>query len=109
LPAAAPVTPLAAAQLLRDRAAADGSPLPLGDRRAINALIATHGVIMQTGPRILWVSESPHLLGHFRAFDLRRLLSPDYDPASDASAPEPLPEDELLTSGKYAAWKAQRK
>jgi hypothetical protein len=109
LPAATPVTPLAAAQLLRDRAAADGSPLPLGDRRAINALIATHGVIMQTGPRILWVSESPHLLGHFRAFDLTRLLAPDYDPQSDTSAPEPLPEDELLTSGKYAAWKAERK
>lgn len=105
----APVTPLAAAKLLRDRDAADGSPLPLGDRRAINALIATHGVIMQTGPRVLWVSESPHLLGHFRAFDLRRLFAPDYDPATDNSAPEPLPQDELLTSGKYAAWKAERK
>lgn len=104
---ATPVTPLAAAQLLRDRAAADGSPLPLGDRRAINALIATHGVIMQSGPRVLWVSEAPHLLGHFRGFDLRRLLAPDYEPATDTSAPEPLPEDELLTSGQYAAWKLQ--
>lgn len=103
---ATPITPLAAAQLLRDRAAADGSALPLGDRRAINALIATHGVIMQTGPRVLWVSESPHLLGHFRAFELTRLLAPDYDPAADTSAPEPLPEDELLTSGQYAAWRA---
>lgn len=105
----APVTPLAAAQLLRDRAAADGSPLPLGDRRAINALIATHGVIMQTGPRMLWVSEAPHLLGQFRAFDLRRLFAPDYDPATDNDAPQPLPADDLLTSGKFATWKAERK
>jgi isopenicillin-N N-acyltransferase like protein len=107
LPPGAPVTPLTAAQLLRDRSAPDGSALPLGDRRAINALIATHGVIMQTGPRILWVSESPHLLGHFRAFDLQRLLAPDYDPATDNGSPAPLPEDDLLTSGQYAAWKAQ--
>lgn len=103
-----PVTPLLAAGLLRDRAAADGSALPLGDRRAINALIATHGVIMQTGPRVLWVSESPHLLGHFRAFDLRRLLADDYDPANDTSSGDTLPEDPLLTSGGYATWKGRK-
>jgi hypothetical protein len=107
LPVGTPVTPLAAAALLRDRAAPDGSPLPLGDRRAINALIATHGVIMQTGPRVLWVSEAPHLLGHFRAFDLRRLLAADYDPATDNSPSASLPEDDLLTSGKYASWQAE--
>lgn len=104
LPTNAPVTPLDAARLLRDRNAADGSALPLGDRRAINALIATHGVIMQTGPRVLWVSESPHLLGKFRAFDLKRLLAAGYDPEHDAEALAPLPEDELLTSGEYAKW-----
>jgi isopenicillin-N N-acyltransferase like protein len=109
LPENTPITPLAAARLLRDRDAADGSELPLGDRRAINALIATHGVIMQTGPRVLWVSESPHLLGRFRAFDLRRLLAPDYDPANDTEEGEALPEDPLLTSGDYAAWKGKQR
>jgi hypothetical protein len=101
----APVTPLIAAKLLRDRAGAAGASLPLGDRRAINALIATHGVIMQTGARVLWVSEAPHLLGRFRAFDLRRLLADGYDPSADEVASEPLPEDELLSNGDYAAWK----
>lgn len=103
LPAGA-VTPLAAAGLLRDRSAADGSTLPLGDRRAINALIATHGVILETGSRRLWVGEFPHLLGQFRAFDLERLLAPDYRPEADRHEAEPLPEDELLTSGQYEAW-----
>jgi hypothetical protein len=104
LPSGAPVAPLDAARLLRDRDAADGSALPLGDRRAINALIATHGVIMQTGTRVLWVSEAPHLLGKFRAFDLQRLLAPDYDPEHDTATSDELPEDELLTSGRYAQW-----
>jgi isopenicillin-N N-acyltransferase like protein len=107
LPQNVAITPSLAANLLRDRNAADGSALPLGDRRAINALIATHGVIMQTGTRVLWVSESPHLLGQFRAFDLQRLLAPDYDPATDTTTGETLPEDVLLSSGDYAAWKSK--
>jgi hypothetical protein len=109
LPPNMPISPAGAAALLRDRSAADGSPLPLGDRRAINALIATHGVIMQTGPRVLWVSEAPHLLGHFRAFDLKRLLADDYDPERDVTEGETLPEDPLLTSGQYATWKREKR
>ena len=105
LPQSQPISPLAAATLLRDRAATDGSPLPLADRRAINALIATHGVIMQTGSRTLWVSEAPHLLGQFRSFDLRLLLAESYDPAQDATPGETLPEDPLLSRGEYATWK----
>jgi hypothetical protein len=59
-----------AVQLLRDRAGAHGQALALGDRNAIDALIATHGVVMDTGKRQLWVSEGPHLLGRFVLFDL---------------------------------------
>ena len=64
---------------------------------------------METGPRVLWVSESPHLLGKFRAFDLRRLLAEGYDPANDVTVGEALPEDPLLSSGEYAAWKGKGK
>lgn len=102
------VDPLAAASLLRDRKAAGGAELPLGDRRAINALIATHGVIMQTGARVLWVSDAPHLLGAFHAFDLQRLLADDYDPAAEENRTASLPPDELLQSGAFAAWKAKQ-
>jgi isopenicillin-N N-acyltransferase like protein len=105
---AAPMNPESAAALLRDRAGTGGTALPLGDRRAIDALIATHGVIMQTGQRVLWVSEAPHLLGRFRAFNLRQLLAEGYDPASDVSAPDFLAADALLTSGAYATWRAKQ-
>ena len=60
---------------------------PIGDRRAINALIATHGVIFDTRTKTLWVSESPHLLGRFVAFDLARMLADDYVPSSTARLP----------------------
>jgi hypothetical protein len=67
-----------AVRLLRDRKAVGGRSLALGDRKAIDALIATHGVVVDARDKVLWVSEAPHLLGRFVRFDVGRLLS---DPA----------------------------
>jgi hypothetical protein len=86
-----------AVRCLRDRRGRSGASLPLGDRRAIDALIAAHGVVFDTTSRTLWVSEAPHLLGRFVAFDLRQELSgarPEVRPAVDA--------DPLLGSDELA-------
>jgi isopenicillin-N N-acyltransferase like protein len=88
-----PVGPDLALGVLRDRTGVGDVPLPLGDRRAIDALIATHGVLFDTASRTLWVSEAPHLLGRFVAFDLRRMLDPAYAP--EASPLPALPADPL--------------
>jgi isopenicillin-N N-acyltransferase-like protein len=94
--------------LLRDRRDPQGNPLPLGDRRAIDALIATHGVVFDATARALWVSEAPHLLGRFVRFDLARLLADDYDPSSEKEAEVvTVPADPLLTSGAYDVMKLQ--
>lgn len=91
---------------LRDRKDASGAPLPIGDRRAIDAIIATHGVVMDSTAHALWVSEYPHLLGRFVRFDLTRLLADDFDPKSDQSSAEGGPgfaavaADPLLSTWK---------
>ena len=89
--------------VLRDRKAVGGGPLPLGDRRSIDALIATHAVVMDATARELWVSEGPHLVGRFVRFDLQRLLAPDYEPLAgdDLST---LGEDPIAADGSYDAW-----
>jgi len=60
--------------LLRDQRAPGGAELPRGDRRAIDAQIATHAVVIDATERIMWVSEGPHLAGRFVRFDVGRLL-----------------------------------
>lgn len=90
-----------AARILRDRKGAKGAEYPLGDRRAIDALIATHAVILETATRRLWVSEAPHVLGRFIAFDLPALLDPELSPEVEPPHAE-IPSDELLTSGRYS-------
>jgi isopenicillin-N N-acyltransferase-like protein len=103
---AAPLDAAGAVALLRDRRGEGGSELPLGDRRAIDALIATHGVVLDTGRRVLWVSEAPHLLGRFVAFDLSRAFAPNYV----AGAPDlpSVPADTLLTSGAYDVYESTK-
>ena len=69
------VTPADVRAVLRDRRAPGGEALPIGDRRAIDADIATHGVVMDLNARKIWVSQGPHLRGAFVLFDLRRWLA----------------------------------
>jgi hypothetical protein len=102
LPAGASVK--AVVGVLRDKKGAGGSELPLGDRRALDALIATHAVVLDATARALWVSEGPHLAGRFLRFDLARLLDPAYDPRGDAGPVEAVPEDPALAGGAYEAW-----
>lgn len=75
-----PLTPEIAADWLRDRKLAGGQSLERGDRRAIDAGIATHAIIADSGAHRLWVSEGPNLDGDFVAFDLEQLLASDYVP-----------------------------
>jgi hypothetical protein len=81
--------------ILRDKRGPGDAHLPAGDRRAIDAQIATHGVVMDTTARVIWVSEGPHLQGRFIRFDLGRLLAPGYDPRAEndvvASSADPSP------------------
>jgi hypothetical protein len=82
-----------AVAILRDHQCAGDASCALGDRRAIDALIATHGVVADTTDRALWVSAGPHLSGAFVRFDLKEVFAPGHVesevqtvPAEDPSA-----------------------
>ncbi|HEY3356703.1 MAG TPA: C45 family peptidase [Polyangia bacterium] len=89
-----------AQELLRDRKGAGGTELGLGNRNAIDALIATHSVVIDATAMTLYVSEAPHTLGRYRAFDLKRLLRGEGE--GEAATVADLPEDPLLDQDGYA-------
>lgn len=101
LPKAASVQEIVS--VLRDKKAIGGGDAPLGDRKTLDALIATHSVVMDTTSKALWVSEGPHLAGRYLRFDLARLLSPAFTPKAD-DAIATLPEDDIMRDGRYEAW-----
>jgi hypothetical protein len=77
--------------MLRDHQCATG-PCPPGDRRAIDAFIATHGIVADLTAKTLWVSEGPRLSGKFVKVTLDE---------SVPSSIEELPEDPALSDGRY--------
>ena len=103
LASAAPLTPDAIVAILRDKKGKDGATLPMGNRGTIDAVIATHGVVMDATEKVLWVSEGPHLMGRFLRFDLGRLLDPSYEPGENEPV-DAIAEDPSLTDGEYDAW-----
>ena len=84
------IDPKKVLEILRDKKGDGVAPLGLGNRNALDALIATHSVVVDATSLILWVGEGPHLIGRYRAFDLRKEL---YD--EERAAPADLPPDNL--------------
>ncbi len=56
--------------VLRDKGEVDGDPLHLGNRGAIDSLIAAHSVVFNGDDQSLYVGEGPGVSGPFLGFDL---------------------------------------
>ncbi|MCL2777179.1 MAG: C45 family peptidase [Polyangiaceae bacterium] len=94
-----------AVHMLRDHACAGGVACQIGDRRSIDALIATHGVVFDLAEKTLWVSEGPHLSGRFVKIALGPIVSSTGGPPianEDAIGP-----DEVLGDSRYAEGRAR--
>jgi isopenicillin-N N-acyltransferase like protein len=93
-----------ALEVLRDRRGVNGTELGLGNRNAVDALVATHSVVVDATDMVLYVSASPNTLGRYYAFDLRRELrgEPGGDRDSNVATPTDLAEDALLGSPAHA-------
>ncbi|MBX3224997.1 MAG: hypothetical protein KF795_31055 [Labilithrix sp.] len=96
-------------ELLRDHGCAEET-CPLGDRRAIDAFIATHGVVADLTARTLWVSEGPRLSGRFVKIEPGTLVRradglPPEVPSLESL--ESLPADPALADGRYTEGRAR--
>jgi isopenicillin-N N-acyltransferase-like protein len=94
------IDPRKALEILRDKKGAGGETLGLGNRNTLDAIIATHSVVVDATNLVLWVGEGPHLLGKFRAFDLRKELLGEERPRE-----ADLPEDPLYGSDELRTWR----
>ena len=96
------LTPEKALPILRDRKLPGGFFPGNGHRGTINALIATHSVIMDLTDGVFWAATPPHQLGRFLAF---RFEDFEHRPSAMDFEADPMATDgeftRLVLSRKY--------
>jgi hypothetical protein len=86
--------------VLRDKRGVGDQPLGLGNRNALDAIIATHSVVLDATDMVLWVGAGPHETGRYVAFDLQRELG-----GVERPAPADLPADPIADTPEFADYK----
>jgi hypothetical protein len=96
------IDPRRALEILRDKKGAGGTPIAIGNRNALDAIIATHSVVVDASSLTVWVGVGPHLLGRYVGFDLRKeLLGEERPPVPDLPA-DPMADSEELRAYERA-------
>lgn len=68
------ITPQIAVDILRNKEGLNNIPLGFGNDKALNHLLAHHGIVFQPSKRLVWVSASPYQLGEFVCYDLNTIF-----------------------------------
>ena len=68
------INPQIAANILRNKEGLNNLPLGYGNEKALNQLIAHHGIIFKPKDRLVWVSSNPYQLGEFVCYDLNKIF-----------------------------------
>jgi hypothetical protein len=106
------ITPKIAVDLLRDREGLGNTNIGYGNEKALNQLLAHHGVVFKPEERLVWVSSNPYQLGEFVAYDLKKIFSDSTRsvPKIGLSVPDKsIEEDSFLYTRAYENYEKYRK
>jgi hypothetical protein len=97
------INPEIAAKILRDREGLDDKPIGYGNEKALNQLLAHHGIIFKPEQRLVWVSANPYQIGEFVCYDLNKVFGENRSVESTSMAQIDLdiPADPFLQTESY--------
>ena len=106
------LNPTKAAAILRNKEGLNDQSIGYGNEKAINQLLAHHGIVFKPEELKVWVSSDPYQLGEFVAYDLNDVFSNrNNHPAktSVAVADLNIPEDPFIRTETYQNYEAYRR
>lgn len=68
------VNPEIASEILRNKEGLENISLGFGNEKALNQLLAHHGIIFKPKEKLVWVSANPFQLGEFVCYDLNAVF-----------------------------------
>ena len=77
-----------AVDILRNKEGLQDKAIGYGNEKALNQLLAHHGIVFKPEERQVWVSSNPYQLGAFVAYDLDEVFSDDSSSNLNLSKPE---------------------
>ena len=69
------INPKIAADILRNKEGLNNLPIGYGNEKALNQMLAHHGVIFKPEQLLVWVSSNPYQLGEFVCYDLNTIFN----------------------------------
>lgn len=105
------INPEIAASILRNKEGLENVPLGYGNEKAINQLIAHHGIIFKPEQRLVWVSSNPYQLGEMVCYDLNKVFgNPTINDATGSLQQENLnlPKDPFVDAQAYKNYESFR-
>jgi len=100
-----------AVAILRNKKGLDDKEIGFGNEKALNQLLAHHGIVFKPESRKVWVSSNPYQLGEFVEYDLNEIFkNREGNPAtkSISNAMENISEDPFVYSKEYKDYEEYR-
>ncbi|MBT8319854.1 MAG: acyl-CoA--6-aminopenicillanic acid acyl-transferase, partial [Gramella sp.] len=98
--------------ILRNMEGLDDKQIGYGNEKAINQLLAHHGIVFKPEERKVWVSSNPYQMGEFVAYDLDeafKIFENGLVDHSVAMVEENIPKSEFIQSKAFHDYEEFRK
>lgn len=102
------ITVKTAVDVLRNREGLNEDAIGYGNEKALNQLLAHHGIVFKPKDRRVWVSSNPYQLGEFVAYDLNEVFNNPEFKATLSKAELNIEEDPFLFTETYKNYEAYR-
>jgi hypothetical protein len=104
------ITPEIAVDILRNKEGLNGDNIGYGNEKALNQLLAHHGVVFKPSERLIWVSSNPYQLGAFVAYDLDDVFASSFDKNTPFENEQlTIASDSFITSKQFQDYEKYRK